>query len=180
MKKYARIISNLSSYVLPLAYTSLIRKALNRFWQVIASALRQGATPRKLAIACAMGCVISIFPVFGSTTLFCFLVAIVFRLNIVVIQAVNYLLTPLQVALLIPFMQGGISLFTLTPVLLDVNVLMLRFKNDFGALLRDLGGVMLGGIAVWMMVAIPLFFLLFFIFHYGLLRWRDHKAKESA
>lgn len=159
----------------------MIRKALNRFWQVIASTLQLGVTPRKLAIACAMGGVISIFPVFGSTTLLCFLVAIVFRLNIVVIQTVNYLLTPLQVLLLIPFMQGGIFLFHLTPISLDVDELMLRFKNGFGALIMELGGVILGGIAVWMMVAIPLFFLLFFIFHALLLRWmRRRQAKEST
>lgn len=158
----------------------MIRKALNRFWQVIASALRQGATPRKLAIACAMGCVISIFPVFGTTTLLCFLVAIAFRLNIVVIQTVNYLLTPIQVVMLIPFMQGGILLFNLTPVSLDVNELMLRFKNGFGALIMELGGVILGGIAMWMMVAIPLFFLLFFIFHALLLRWMRREVKELS
>jgi uncharacterized protein (DUF2062 family) len=156
----------------------LIRKALNRFWQVIASALRQGATPRKLAIACAMGCVISIFPVFGTTTLLCFLVAIAFRLNIVVIQTVNYLLTPIQVVMLIPFMQGGIFLFSLSNVSLEVNDLLFRFKNDFGTVFQELGGVVLSGIAVWVLVAIPLFFLLFFIFHALLLRWMRREVKE--
>ena len=158
----------------------MIRNALNRFWQVIAGALQQGVTPRKLAIACAMGCVISIFPVFGSTTLLCFSVAILFRLNIVVIQTVNYLLTPLQVVLLIPFMQAGIFLFNLTPVSLELNNLILRFKTDFGALLSDLGGVILGSIAVWMLAAIPLFFLLFFLFHALLLRWMRREVKEVA
>jgi uncharacterized protein (DUF2062 family) len=158
----------------------LIKRAFSRFWQVIAGALRQGVTPRKLAVACAMGCVISIFPVFGSTTLLCFSVAIAFRLNIVVIQTVNYLLTPLQLVLLIPFMQAGIFLFNLTNVSLDVNDLILRFKSDFIALLSDLGGVILGGIAVWMLAAIPLFFLLFFLFHLLLLRWMRRKVKEAA
>lgn len=156
----------------------MIRKALNRFWQVIASALRQGATPRKLAIACAMGCVISIFPVFGTTTLLCFLVAIAFRLNIVVIQTVNYLLTPIQVVMLIPFMQGGIFLFGLSNVSLEVNDLLFRFKNDFGTVFQELGGVVLSGIAVWVLVAIPLFFMLFFIFHALLLRWMRREVKE--
>jgi uncharacterized protein (DUF2062 family) len=158
----------------------LIRKALNKFWLVIVSALQQGATPRKLAIACAMGSVISIFPVFGITTILCFLVSIVFRLNIVVIQTVNYLLTPLQVLLLIPFMQGGIFLFNLTPLSLDATELMLRFKNDFGPLIMELGGVILGGMVLWMLIATPLFFMLFFAFHYVLMRWRDPKMKKPV
>lgn len=158
----------------------MIRRALNRFWEIIAKALQQGTSPRMLAITCALGVVLALLPVYGLTTLLCFLVAIVFRLNVVVIQAVNYLMTPLQLVLLIPFMQAGIFLFSLKPVVLDFNELLIRFKRDFGTVLAELGSVMLGGIAIWVLVAIPLFFLLFFTFHWLLLRWNSRKTKPAA
>lgn len=80
--------------------------------------------------------------------------------------------------MLIPFMQGGIFLFSLSNVSLEVNDLLFRFKNDFGTVFQELGGVVLSGIAVWVLVAIPLFFLLFFIFHALLLRWMRREVKE--
>jgi uncharacterized protein (DUF2062 family) len=152
----------------------LLRKALHRFWQIIAKALQQGMTPRMLAITIALGAVISVFPVYGLTTLLCFLLAVAFRLNIVVIQAVNYLLTPLQLLLLIPFMQGGIWLLGLRPVNLDLDELMIRFKRDFVELLQELGLVMLGGIAFWVLLALPIFFLIFITAHLLLNRFMRH------
>ena len=50
--------------------------------KILYNALRQGLTPHKLAMTCALGVVVGIFPVFGTTTILCFAVAIAFRLNI--------------------------------------------------------------------------------------------------
>ena len=64
----------------------MIRRALIRVWQVILKALKQGMTTRGMALTLAMGVVLSIFPVYGITTLLCLLVAVIFRLNIVVLE----------------------------------------------------------------------------------------------
>jgi uncharacterized protein (DUF2062 family) len=73
--------------------------------------LRQGITPEKIAQSLAFGIVLGVFPVLGSTTILCALAAIVFRLNLPAIQLVNYLIYPLQLALLIPFIRFGEVLF---------------------------------------------------------------------
>jgi uncharacterized protein (DUF2062 family) len=143
----------------------VIRKFLLRAWHPIQHALKQGMTPRKLALTCALGAVIAVFPVYGSTTLICFLVAVALRLNVVVIQAVNWLLAPLQLALIIPFMQGGIYLFSLKPVELDIAVIQQRFQQHWLEMLKELGGVIGGSIAVWSLISVPLFLLLFVVFH---------------
>ena len=83
----------------------------NYIKSVLAQALYQGLTPRKLALTCAFGVVLGLFPVFGVTTLLCFVAAFLFRLNIPIIQLVNYLIAPLQLILIIPFIQVGIYLF---------------------------------------------------------------------
>jgi len=69
--------------------------------------LRQGVTPRKLALSLALGIVIGLVPVLGISTALCALAALVLRLNMPAIQLVNYLLTPLQLLLIIPLLRFG-------------------------------------------------------------------------
>ena len=83
--------------------------------KIFYDALRRGLTPHKLSMTCAMGVVIGIFPVFGTTTILCFGIAIAFRLNIPLIQLVNYLVAPLQLIFILPFIKMGTILFRLNP-----------------------------------------------------------------
>jgi uncharacterized protein (DUF2062 family) len=69
--------------------------------------LRQGVTPEKLALSVALGAIISVIPVLGVSTVLCALVALALRLNLPAIQLVNYLLTPVQLLLIIPFLRLG-------------------------------------------------------------------------
>lgn len=69
--------------------------------------LRQGVTPEKIALSLAFGLGIGVFPVLGVSTALCTVVAIVLRLNLPAIQLVNYLASPLQLALIIPFVRLG-------------------------------------------------------------------------
>ena len=69
--------------------------------------LRQGVTPRELALSLALGIVIGLVPVLGVSTALCALAALVLRLNMPAIQLVNYLLTPMQLLLIIPWLRFG-------------------------------------------------------------------------
>jgi len=69
--------------------------------------LRQGVSPRELALCLALGTTIGLIPVLGVSTALCALVALLFRLNMPAIQLVNYLLTPLQLMLIIPLLRFG-------------------------------------------------------------------------
>ncbi|MBX2946850.1 MAG: DUF2062 domain-containing protein [Cyclobacteriaceae bacterium] len=129
-------------------------------------ALKRGTTPRMLAITCALGAVLAVFPVYGGTTLLCFVAAIVFRLNVVVIQAVNYALTPVQLLLIVPFMQVGIALFDLPAKSLEYDGLIDRFKDDSNSVISEFLGALFGGIVVWFFIAIPIFFVLFYLFYF--------------
>jgi hypothetical protein len=71
------------------------------------SLLRQGITPDKLAQSLAFGTGIGIFPVLGVSTPLLTLLALLLRLNLPAIQLVNYLVSPLQLALIIPFVRVG-------------------------------------------------------------------------
>jgi len=83
--------------------------------------LRQGVTPGKLALSLAFGLGIGIFPVLGVSTVLCTVVAIVLRLNLPAIQLVNYLASPLQLVLIIPFVRVGEHLLGLEPQPLSIS-----------------------------------------------------------
>jgi hypothetical protein len=69
--------------------------------------LRQGVSPRELALCLALGTTIGLIPVFGVSTALCALVALLLKLNMPAIQLVNYLLTPVQLLLIIPLLRFG-------------------------------------------------------------------------
>ena len=69
--------------------------------------LRQGITPEKVALTIALGITLGVTPVVGSTSLLCALAAMRLRLNLPLIQLVNYFVYPAQLALLIPFLRTG-------------------------------------------------------------------------
>ncbi len=73
--------------------------------------LRQGITPEKVALTIALGLVLGVTPVIGSTTLLCTLAAIALRLNLPAIQLINGVVYPLQLVLIIPFLRAGAWLF---------------------------------------------------------------------
>ena len=69
--------------------------------------LKQGVTPEKLALSLSLGTAIGLVPVLGISTALCALAAVVLKLNMPAVQLVNYLLTPLQLILIIPQLRFG-------------------------------------------------------------------------
>lgn len=139
------------------------------FWQrrivaPIVAQLQQGITPEKIALTIALGMVLGIFPILGSTTLLCGLAAVWLRLNQPIIQLVNYFAYPLQLALIIPIYRGGEILFRQTPIPLSIPLIFERFKADFGQFLRDFGMIAVQGIVVWCLLAPVLVGVLYFVF----------------
>ena len=139
------------------------------FWQrrvvaPIVAQLRQGITPGQVALTLALGGVLGIFPILGATTFLCAVAGVWLRLNQPVIQLVNYLVYPLQIALLIPFYRAGERLFGADPVpIVNVPDLIARFGADPWRFLIDYGLVGLYGIVVWALVAVPLVALSYFL-----------------
>ena len=83
----------------------------SQFLKPIVDLLRQGLSPEKIALTIALGVVLGVAPVLGSTTLLCTLAAVTLRLNLPAIQIVNGAVYPLQFALLIPFYRMGTWVF---------------------------------------------------------------------
>lgn len=92
--------------------------------------LRQGLTPEKIAFTVALGIMLGVTPVLGSTVLLCTLAAIVFRLNLPAIQLVNWLVYPLQLVLLVPLLRIGAWLFGRQPSEISVAHIFELIRTD--------------------------------------------------
>ena len=73
--------------------------------------LRVGCTPQRLAWSIAIGFVIGINPLLGSTTLVSLAVCALFRLNLVASQLATHLSYPVEVAIFFVFIRTGNRLF---------------------------------------------------------------------
>ena len=102
----------------------------HRLWVPLQSQLRQGLSPERMAWSLALGLGAGVSPLVGTSTGLCFLLALAFRLNQVVMQVANYLAYPLQLALLIPFIRVGEKLFDAPRLPLSIEVLSGAIKAD--------------------------------------------------
>lgn len=119
-----------------------------RLLQPVVRLLRQGVTPEKIALSIALGVTLGVFPLIGSTTLLCAGAAFAFRLNLAAIQLVNYLVYPLQLALLIPFLRAGSSLAG-TPAAFSLSQILELSRSDVPRAVSTLCAATLGAVALW-------------------------------
>jgi uncharacterized protein (DUF2062 family) len=69
--------------------------------------LRQGMSPRRLALCTAIAVVVGNIPILGVSTIICTIIALVFRLNLPAIQVVQAAMAPTQLLLIVPFVRLG-------------------------------------------------------------------------
>ena len=124
-----------------------------RFVDPIKHLLIQGITPEKIALGLALGVVLAVFPVLGSTTLLCTVAALLLDLNLPVLQLLNWFMYPVQLALVVPFMRAGAYLFRTPPLPFSLPQMLMMFRADWSHTLRMLWVSALQATAVWLLCA---------------------------
>jgi len=115
--------------------------------------LTQGVTPEKIALSIALGLSLGIIPILGITTVLCAIAAMWLRLNQPVIQLVNWLVYPLQLALVLVFIRIG-EWITHAPVLtLSIPVLIQKFHDSPMKFFQQFGMTALHGLVAWLFIA---------------------------
>ena len=142
----------------------------------IIALLTQGITPKKIALSVAFGVVVGCFPLLGTTTGLCVLAAMAFGLNLPAIQLVNYLVYPLQILLLIPFIRLGEVMMRTHTQGLTAAVILHYAKADLHTMMSKLGLAAAHAVAGWLLVA-PLAFVLIYA---GVLPLVTRLAKNRA
>lgn len=125
--------------------------------------LKEGSSPEQLAIALALGIVVGVIPLLGTTTIICFLLAFALRLNMAALQLINYLIFPLQLLLFIPFFQAGSYFFEPQEISLSVGQISEMMGTNFFGTISQLWLANLQALIVWFLLAIPSYFVLYYI-----------------
>ncbi len=130
---------------------------------MIRSMLKDGMSIHKIALCLAIGATLGVFPVLGITTLLCAIAALVLRLNLPAIQMVNYLVYPVQLALMAPFYSVGSWLFKKESWLSSGENIIDLMKNDFWGSMAGLWDITLYAIITWMVICPILVLVLYLI-----------------
>ncbi|MBC8125832.1 MAG: DUF2062 domain-containing protein [Gloeobacteraceae cyanobacterium ES-bin-144] len=115
--------------------------------------LTQGVTPERLAWSIAIGMVAGVFPIMGTTSLLCFLIAWWLKLNQPVIHVFSTIVYPAHLALILVFIQMGQNLHGAPPIHLSIPELLSEFKNDPMQFVRIFGLAAWHGVTAWLLVA---------------------------
>ena len=91
--------------------------------------LRRGAEPERLAWSLAMGMVIGVNPLLGSTTVLVLALAAVFRLNLVASQVGNHAMYPAELVLFPVFIKLGSVVFATEKLPLEGRALWEAVKR---------------------------------------------------
>ena len=69
--------------------------------------LAQGVSPEQIARTLAIGTVCSLFPFLGATSALNFLVGVALRMNLPLLQALNLVLGPVQLLMILVYVRAG-------------------------------------------------------------------------
>lgn len=127
--------------------------AYRRIVLPILALLRMGASPRKLAWSIAVGLLIGINPILGTTTVFCLAAAFVLRLNLVASQLANHVVYPLELLFVIPFIHVASRLFHLDPIPFSARELFHTAREHPVELIRQLWLWEWHAFLLWVVVA---------------------------
>ncbi len=140
------------------------------FWQrrvvgPIIAQLTQGVTADRIALTLALGLVCGLFPFLGLTTALCFVVAFGLGLNQPLIQVVNQLLWPAQLALIPVYVRTGSRLLGIAAPPIDPAEIARVFLASQREFWSRFGLAGLSALTAWLLSAPALFAAA-----YGLLR----------
>lgn len=131
----------------------MIEVLRRRLVRPILEQLTQGLSPDAIALTIAIGLAIAVIPVVGTTTVLCTTAAIVLRLNQPLIQAINYLSFPLQLAFILPYLKLGRILFGGPAIRMSAEELAAFVTSRPGEAIEALWRVTLQAVGAWALTA---------------------------
>ena len=149
---------------------------LQKIKDVIKGQLTTGATPEKLAQSFIWGVLIGVFPLLGTTTALSALVAWIFKLNHVVIQATNYVVYAIQILMIPIYIKIVDLVFDVGYVPLRPDLMMNQFKAGPFDFLKQYGLIGVYAIGIWIVMSTVLYFIFYPLVLKLILKFKKEKT----
>ncbi len=157
-----------------------MKAKLLAIWNKTKALLKQGLTPKQLALSLVISLLVSIFPIFGLSTIALTCIALPFRLNLPIMITSSYIFGPIKFLVLIPFINLGASIFGTEHTLLTYEAIKASYNESFFETAKALSYELLCGSLGWLLTAIPVGFILYFLLKTTLTYFDKLKTKRST
>ena len=136
-----------------------------RLGDPILALLTQGVTPDKVAATFAVGTAVSLFPFLGFTTTFNIGIGLWFRMNQPLLQAINYLLTPLHLVMILVYVRVGETIWGAKEDRFSIGDLLTTFRDDsISEFIHRFGWAGIHAFTAWL-ISVP---FIIAVLYYGL------------
>jgi uncharacterized protein (DUF2062 family) len=140
-----------------------LKARLNEVKDKTTALLKQGLTPKELSQSIIMSGLISTIPILGVSTFMITTVSFKRKLNLPVMIALSYLMWPVQIMLIIPFIRVGEFIFSVPQNHHTVEEIISSFQNSFFQTLSQLSFELLCGLGGWLFTAVPVAFVVYWV-----------------
>lgn len=126
-----------------------------RRWLVapVRAQLSQGISVDRVSWTIALGLVLGVFPVMGTTSLVCLLVGWAFHLNQPLLHLFKTVVYPLHLALILVFIRLGERLYGVPLISFSIPELLGKFKAAPLQFVQDFGMAAWHGVTAWLLIA---------------------------
>jgi len=140
-----------------------MRVRLNIFIAKIKLLFKQGLTPKELSQSIIVSALISIIPILGVSTFMITTISLKYKLNLPLMIALSYLMWPIQILMIIPFIRLGQFIFSVPGNPHSVEEIISSFQTSFFTTLSNLSFELLCGLGGWLLTAVPLSFGIYLV-----------------
>ncbi|MEY3501381.1 MAG: hypothetical protein RL308_3054 [Bacteroidota bacterium] len=123
---------------------------------------KQGLTPIELTQSIIVSGLISTIPILGVSTFLLTALSLKRKLNLPIMIAQSYIMWPIQVIMIIPFINIGEFIFSVPKTNHSAQEIIASFQNSFFATLSHLSFELLCGFGGWLFTAVP-FSIVFYL-----------------
>jgi uncharacterized protein (DUF2062 family) len=122
--------------------------------QPIRTQLTQGVAPDQIAATVAVGTACSLFPIFGVTSIVNLIVGLGLRMNQPILQSLNQLLGPLQIALILVYVRMGEFIWQSSERHFTLKDMLREFRErSLGDFLQQFGWAGAHALTAWLITS---------------------------
>lgn len=136
---------------------------IKTFYFQFVNSFKQSLSPGKLALSITLSLLVTSFPFYGLATLLITSLAIRYKLNLILMLGLSYLIEPLKVFVVIPYIKTGAFISETEASFTSIlSIKTIISTHSFMSIISKLGTDLILATMGWFIIATPLGFILYF------------------